>query len=229
MDLLFELPIELPSPPERPSTHAVYQLLKHAILAGHLAPGTKLPPTRSAGPYFRLSRNPIVSIYERLANDGLVSSRRGAGTFVLPVKAPSLTQPRRAAGETIQANDFVSPVWANKSVSRNIKFWSENLSPDTIANPIELRPALLDMGQFPFAEFRRCMAKALRRMERLPPVRKGPQPNQGNPRLRQAIVEHVAVMRALACSAGSIIVTSGAQQAFDLLARGDQRPVVRRT
>jgi GntR family transcriptional regulator/MocR family aminotransferase len=39
------------------------------------------------------------------------------------------------------------------------------------------------------------------------------------PELRDAIARHVAFARAVACSGDDIVVTSGAQQAFDLLAR----------
>jgi GntR family transcriptional regulator / MocR family aminotransferase len=42
---------------------------------------------------------------------------------------------------------------------------------------------------------------------------------QGLPTLREAIAGHVAFVRAVACTADDLVVTSGAQQAFDLLAR----------
>jgi GntR family transcriptional regulator/MocR family aminotransferase len=42
---------------------------------------------------------------------------------------------------------------------------------------------------------------------------------QGQPALREAIAQHVSVTRAVACDGDDVLVTSGAQQAFDLLAR----------
>jgi GntR family transcriptional regulator/MocR family aminotransferase len=42
---------------------------------------------------------------------------------------------------------------------------------------------------------------------------------QGLPSLREAIAGHVSFTRAVACAAQDVIVTAGAQQAFDLLAR----------
>jgi GntR family transcriptional regulator/MocR family aminotransferase len=59
----------------------------------------------------------------------------------------------------------------------------------------------------------------LRVLERRPPVNKSPQGNQGNFALRAAIARHIATTRAVACLPSDILVTSGAQQAFDLLAR----------
>ncbi len=45
------------------------------------------------------------------------------------------------------------------------------------------------------------------------------QPPQGSVALREAIARHASLTRAVACQADDIIVTAGAQQAFDLLAR----------
>jgi GntR family transcriptional regulator/MocR family aminotransferase len=84
---------------------------------------------------------------------------------------------------------------------------------------LELRPGLVDLSMFPFDQFRRCMVKTLRRMERSPPGPGCPQPFQGDFGLRQAIADHVALMRSLVCDPDDIVVTSGTQQAFDLVTR----------
>ena len=56
-------------------------------------------------------------------------------------------------------------------------------------------------------------------LETRPPSLKSPQGNQGAWRLREAIAQHVAVTRAVLCRPDDVLVVSGAQQAFDLLAR----------
>jgi GntR family transcriptional regulator/MocR family aminotransferase len=63
------------------------------------------------------------------------------------------------------------------------------------------------------------MARQLRRLETNPASSRSPQQNQGNIQLRRAIAEHVGLTRAVACGASDVLVTSGAQQAFDLIAR----------
>ena len=78
---------------------------------------------------------------------------------------------------------------------------------------------MVDSRLFPMDVFRRLSAKQLRGLERKPASYKSPQGNQGNYHLRRAIIKHIAITRAVACQAGDILVTSGAQQAFDLLAR----------
>jgi GntR family transcriptional regulator/MocR family aminotransferase len=64
--------------------------------------------------------------------------------------------------------------------------------------------------------WRRLIARALRENARLP-FNYGPA--AGLPALREAIAGHVASVRAVACGPDDVIVTSGAQQGFDLLAR----------
>ena len=78
---------------------------------------------------------------------------------------------------------------------------------------------MVDSRLFPLDVFRRVSAKQLRGLERKPASYKSPQGNQGNYHLRKAIIRHIAITRAVACQAEDILVTSGAQQAFDLLAR----------
>jgi GntR family transcriptional regulator/MocR family aminotransferase len=59
----------------------------------------------------------------------------------------------------------------------------------------------------------------MRSLERKPVSLKSPQGNQGNYSLRTAIIGHIALTRAVVCRAHDVLVTSGAQQAFDLLAK----------
>ena len=63
------------------------------------------------------------------------------------------------------------------------------------------------------------MARQLRRLETNPASSRSPQRNQGNGQLRRAIAGHVGLTRAVASQPEDVLVTSGAQQAFDLIAR----------
>jgi GntR family transcriptional regulator/MocR family aminotransferase len=70
--------------------------------------------------------------------------------------------------------------------------------------------------RFDHATWRRLMARSLRALSRAPFLYGPP---DGLASLREAIAKHVAFARAVVCGADDIVVTSGAQQAFDLLAR----------
>jgi GntR family transcriptional regulator/MocR family aminotransferase len=68
---------------------------------------------------------------------------------------------------------------------------------------------------FPYDIWRRLSNRALRSLSKFE-VSHDP---QGLPALREAIAKHVSVSRAVGCRPEDVLVTSGAQQAFDLLAR----------
>src|SRR5262245_10879058 len=59
-----------------------YAQLKQAILEGRLRPGDALPPTRELAARLEVSRNTVTAAYQRLAAEGYLVGRVGAGTFV---------------------------------------------------------------------------------------------------------------------------------------------------
>jgi GntR family transcriptional regulator/MocR family aminotransferase len=75
---------------------------------------------------------------------------------------------------------------------------------------------LPDTSQFPMDVWRRLSARTVRAFSRVPAAYEAP---HGRAALREAIARHVSFARAVACRPEDITVTSGAQQAFDLLAR----------
>ena len=214
---LFEIELEIAEKGTRDTGRRLYQQLRGAILDGRLALGARLPPTREARSLFGVSRNTAAEVYDRLINDGYAVARRGSGTFVveaLPL-APARVTSRRVAAVRL------NPFWLREDVTAAMGFWRDHAAaaPARGSKAIDLRPALVDSRLFPFDVFRRLMAKQLRGLERKPAVYKSPQGNQGNYGLRDAITRHIALTRAVVCVADDVLVTAGAQQAFDLLAR----------
>ncbi len=216
VDSLFEVELDLGSSGSRITSKRLYEQLKAAIVDRRLIPGARLPSTRHADKYFGVSRNTAAEIYERLANEGLVVARRGSGVYVASqtAHAPVVETPRP---------DFrLNPVWLQSDVRSSMGFWRESeLAVREIGArlPIDFRPAMVDARLFPSEEFRRITARQLRELERKPGTLKSPQGNQGSYRLRSAIAGHIAVTRAVVCRPEDVLVTAGAQQAFDLLAR----------
>jgi GntR family transcriptional regulator/MocR family aminotransferase len=64
--------------------------LRAAIRSGRLPGGTRLPSTRDLAADVKISRGLAVLAYEQLTAEGLLVSRRGAGTMVAGSGAPSL-------------------------------------------------------------------------------------------------------------------------------------------
>jgi GntR family transcriptional regulator/MocR family aminotransferase len=165
-----------------------------------------------------VSRNTAQEVYDRLAHEGLVVAHHGSGTYVadpVPWFDTGSAQPNADAPDD-RLNDF----WLSPEIASSIGFWRESEIPFPSARAtIDLRPAAIDPALFPFATFRQVMARQLRRLETRPASSRSPQWNQGNFQLRYAIADHVALTRAVACQPDEVLVTSGAQQAFDLIAR----------
>lgn len=214
MDTLFEIELQRPLPGSRDAGRRLYQQLKEAIRDGRLTAGARLPASRKLADLFGLSRTTVTEVYERLSNDGLIVTRRGSGTYVVD---PS-PQPARSPATT--SSYRLNPFWLREDVTSSMGFWRDEAPGSARADPpIDFRPALIDPRLFPFDTFRRVSARQLRGLEKKPAAYRSPQGNQGNFHLRCAITTHVALTRAVVCRPEDIVVTAGAQQAFDLLAR----------
>ncbi len=73
----------IPVPSEvGPRAVALYRALRRLIETGTLARGEKLPPSRDLARRLGIARGAAVAAFERLAAEGFVEARVGAGTFV---------------------------------------------------------------------------------------------------------------------------------------------------
>ncbi len=186
-------------------SHALHQQLRAAVLDGRLLAGSALPSTRAVAEAFGVSRNTVVKAYDQLVAEGYVLPHPGAKAVVAAVL--SRPRPRLRPGHHPLQDQRLNPLWRTPGVS-----------PEP---PRELpqrcfRLGMPDDRHFPHEVWRRLTAATLRRWSR---TRLGYAPPEGLPELREAIAQHVVFTRAVACRADDVLVTSGAQQAFDLIAR----------
>ena len=217
VDPIFELRLSRPPKGSRDAVRILFDQLRDAIVDGRLAPGARMPATRKSTVFFGVSRNTCAAVYEKLLGAGHLTSRQGAGTFVA-FRRPAPPREKRAADTP---DDRLNPVWLSHAVAGAMGFWREPAAREAAGEAVvtDFRPALVDPRHFPYDVYRRVTAKQMRRLERIPPSLKSPQGNQGNHGLRIATTQHIALTRAIGCRPGDILITSGAQQAFDLLAR----------
>lgn len=68
--------------------HAVMAEIQAKIASRAYLPGTRLPSVRAQAKTMRLSISTVVEAYERLAAEGIIASRPGAGFYVLGPVAP---------------------------------------------------------------------------------------------------------------------------------------------
>src|SRR5262245_23366314 len=80
----------------------LYERLREDILAGRLAPGTRLPATRTIARDLGVARNTVVAAFAQLTHEGYLVGRVGAGTRVAELAPEALLAvggpaPRRGA------------------------------------------------------------------------------------------------------------------------------------
>ncbi|WP_067170129.1 MocR-like pyridoxine biosynthesis transcription factor PdxR [Microtetraspora niveoalba] len=201
-------------------TARIYRQFVDAILDGRLRPGERLPPTRELARRLEVSRNTVALAYERLASEGFLEGRAGAGTFVtgkaLPGGAAGGGTGRNAKAATGRPRRRTG---AGGGVVTPRRLWRE--LPDPIAREAGPAPAYdfrvgtPDPRLFPLATWRRLVAGELR----LSVIEAGYGDPSGNARLRTAISRYFGISRSIRAEPDDVLVTQGAQQALDLLAR----------
>lgn len=206
MGPVFPFPLALPERGQGHLTQALHQQLRSAILDGRLAAGAPLPATRRVAGELGIARNTVVAAYDLLIAEGYALPRQGAKTVVADVAG---RRDRRAPAHLPQGPEDprLNPLWRTPFL---------HPSPPRELPERCFRLGIPDHRHFPHEVWRRLSAQSLREWSK---TRFGYPPSEGIPALREAIAQHVAFARAVACAAGDVIVTSGAQQAFDLLAR----------
>jgi GntR family transcriptional regulator / MocR family aminotransferase len=184
-------------------TARIYRQLFDAVLDGRLRPGEQLPPTRELARRLEISRNTVALAYERLVAEGVLTSRVGAGTFVSTEPVGSTRARHAPAGTTVQARS----VWKTIPEPR----------PARPSAPLyDFRVGSPDATMFPFTVWRRLVARQLR-----PGTLDWGRYSEpsGHAGLRAAIARHIGISRSVRAGAEDVIVTQGAQQAFDLIGR----------
>ncbi|WMS43190.1 PLP-dependent aminotransferase family protein [Acuticoccus sp. MNP-M23] len=197
--------IELPEKASRDLLRSLHRQLRAAIVDGRLKAGVRLPPTRALAKALGISRNTAIAAYDLLLSEGYVEARGGAGTYVIDLR-PRLTRPKAPPPDP-EADTRLASQWRGW---RPVKeFCSDQVFRyDFIAGV----PSMA----FPFDIWQRLSTRAARQVARRKVQERDP---AGEYSLREAIANHVSFVRAVACTPDDIVVTGGARQAIDLIAR----------
>ncbi|HVW87525.1 MAG TPA: PLP-dependent aminotransferase family protein [Bryobacteraceae bacterium] len=166
--------------------------LQRLIETGELLPGDRLPPTRELAGQLGLNRTTVSSAYDLLEQGGLIKGSVGRGSFVCDVparEAPGVNWSRALTASVSTSTGASRHDAINFSASRP----SENL--------------------FPVVEFRECCAEVLA-SDRIRSLLQLGSPSGYEP-LRQFLLERAEYAR----ETDDILITSGCQQAVDLLRR----------
>ena len=174
--------------------------LEAAIRHGRLPPGARLPTSRDLARDLRIARNTATLALEEIVARGLARPEPRRGLFVNAQATPADPGPASAAAP-VKISRHLQPL-VDEATRRDAAGVRHELS---YGQPL-VPPAL-------WTAWRQALAKA---SERLPPDYPDP---VGAPALRRATATWLAARRGLRVDADDIVIVSGAQQAFSLIAR----------
>lgn len=190
-----------------PLHRQIYEGVRHAILSGGLAPGTRLASTRSTAADLTVSRTTVTSAFAQLMAEGYLVGRVGSGTRVsdaLPDPPMLADAPRVSAART----------GTQRTLLPRRRLDDPGFGPPSeAARP--LWPANPCVAAFPTREWARRLAREWGSSATCHLEYGGP---QGDRRLRDAIAAYVARARGVRCVRDQVVIVSGAQQAFFLCA-----------
>ena len=180
----------------------VYQKLRMMIERRVLAPGMALPSTRVLAQDLGLGRNTVISAYDQLVLEGFLIARPGAAPVVRDLQViPKPPVPPDAGGVRLSVRGAGIAA---------LPF--HHCAPGVTA----FHPGLPDSDQFPFNTWSRML---MRRARLARSDLFGTYHVTGYPDLRQAIARYLTASRGVICTPEQVVVTNGAQSAFDVLAR----------
>ncbi|MFJ3810139.1 PLP-dependent aminotransferase family protein [Streptomyces sp. NPDC090073] len=171
--------------------------LRDAVRTGRLAPGTRLPSSRSLAADLGIARNTVAEAYADLVAEGWLTARQGSGTRVAagapaPSAAPRRTPPGPAAGPTA----------------------ARRREPGRPTH--DLVPGTPDLAAFPRAEWLKAARRAL---NTAPYHALGYGDPRGRPELRTALAGYLARARGVRADPDSVLITAGFSHALTVLGR----------
>lgn len=207
-----DIPLHLRRDDELTFQEQLYRQIRDGVLSGRIPRGFKLPSSRDLARDLAISRNTVTLAFAWLSNEGYLESRTGAGTFVsetLPEEALKATPCKQSPAGQGQGDGAKPPILFRSSAPAMV-------DRSKARQPIDFWYGRLDHRHFPLKIWRRLMIENLSRA--------GPNLSDyahpaGNAELRTAIAEHLGATRGMRVEAERIVVTAGAQEGLNLLAR----------
>lgn len=201
---------------DRESTAPVYRQLAEHLLAlidaGRLRAGERIPPSRELAAALGLSRNTVSRALDDLTAAGLLDAHVGRGTFVTP-RAQGLRSAAHGNAPAAPARPFAWQALFSARV-RSLRAPRDPAERIEAAVRFDFRAGHVDAGALPIADLQRAWQRALGRLREcandFDPM--------GHPALRAAVARALGG-RGIACRSDDVLITAGAQQALDLIAR----------
>ena len=203
---------------DQPLYEQIYTAVRDHVVQGRLRAGAKLASSRALAGHLGISRFTVVTAFDALSAEGYITCSARGGTFVSMTLPDLSLRTRKAAARVAPKRTKASSqgrshadLSARGRTIAGIRITGPRTSPDG-PRPFHPRRAPLDV--FPVNVWSRLVRRQWR-------TRRSQMLDYGDPGglagLREAIADHAASTRGLECSPEQVIVTTGAQQAFNLI------------
>ena len=202
-----ELTLALDATAGKPLQAQVFDQIRELILDGQIKAGMALPASRSLAEHLRLSRNTVLSAYERLAAEGYVKARGTAGLFVEPIPPDSLLLIQR--GHRPLTNGPIPD-----ASTEPLLCFAGSPGGGSDRPELDFWVGRSDAASFPLRVWRRLIDRLLGRETAYLTDYCDP---AGLPQLREAISTHLRRARGVSVAQDQIIVTTGGQDALNLV------------
>ena len=203
-------------PLDRQSSIPLYEqietYLRQGILSGSLVADTRLPASRQLARDLGVNRITVENAYAELETEGLIYSRMGSGTYVLPPN-PLLTLSKDGPGAPWplwqQSVGFQDRINKNKPQDKTVRKKTSH------PYPINFDSGIGDAHLFPAEDFRKVLQTVMRR-DGIAALDYG-EPS-GHAPLRETIA-HILASQGLHTRAENVLITAGSQQALSLISQ----------
>jgi len=163
---------------------------------GELPPGIRLPPERALAAALAVSRNTVALAYQVLRDDGMAESRQGSGTRLMPHR--------------------ITPAAAHRANGYFAGMLGDAVAIDLSVGAVECAPIVAEALQSPRDVLgTRGLSRLTSGTGYLP---------FGLAELRSAIAAMLDAAHSVPTSTAEVLVTTGAQQALDLLVHSEVTP-----
>ena len=196
---------QLPGDRDDPLHLRLYRRLRASIVGGSLAPGTRLPSSRTLARDLGVSRNTVEAALSQLDAEGFVERRVGSGTYVARI-APQRPEPRGAR----------SPAPAGALLSTRGATIAAAGEESRHGSGRAFAPCVPGLDSFPIRTWQKLLGRRARRMDA--EMLRHPDPAGYRP-LREAIAAYVGAARGVSCDWRRVVVFGSTQEALDLSAR----------
>jgi DNA-binding transcriptional MocR family regulator len=181
--------IQLDQKSATPLYKQLHEQIAAAISSGRMVAGERLPATRELAGSIGLARASVEAAYKLLEADGLIKGYVGRGSFV----------------EGRSHVDWESLIPAEES--------AQPVAPEAVVSFSASKPS---EAEFPIEEFRATCREVIDSPQAMQILQLGPASGYGP--LRKFLMDSMRA-RGIARPDDDILITSGAQQAFDLIQR----------